>query len=86
MGKTTKRALGLLVGVALGAACGRSPDRGSVVIEPLPVAFVDSTLAFPHVRYADGQVSINDRCIVRKLKLSRMMRPVYVNGLPIGFC
>ncbi|HEX7878419.1 MAG TPA: hypothetical protein VF720_03365 [Candidatus Eisenbacteria bacterium] len=40
----------------------------------------------PHIRYDDGSVSVNDRCAVRMTKLSRSMRPIYVNGKPIGFC
>ena len=40
----------------------------------------------PKVRYADGSVSENDRCIVRKTKLNPNNRPVYVNGRAIGFC
>jgi hypothetical protein len=48
------------------------------------VATADTS--FPRVRYADSLESVNDRCIVRMTKLSRSMRPVYVNGWPIGFC
>jgi len=40
----------------------------------------------PRVRYADGSVSENDRCIVRKVKLNPKNRPVYVNGRAVGFC
>jgi hypothetical protein len=40
----------------------------------------------PRVQYADGSISLNDRCAVRMIKLSRSMRPIYVNGQPIGFC
>ena len=40
----------------------------------------------PRVQYKDGSVTLNDRCAVRMTKLSRSMRPVYVNGQPIGFC
>jgi hypothetical protein len=42
--------------------------------------------AHPLVRYADSTVSVNDRCIVRQTKLGHRVPPVYVNGLPIGFC
>jgi hypothetical protein len=42
--------------------------------------------AHPRVVYADSSVSVNDRCIVRMIRLSRTMRPVYVNQEPIGFC
>ncbi len=41
---------------------------------------------FPRVLYADTLVSANDRCIVAREKLNRRVRPVYVNGAPIGFC
>ena len=40
----------------------------------------------PRIQYADSLVSLNDRCIVRQNKLSTSIPPVYVNGMPIGFC
>jgi hypothetical protein len=40
----------------------------------------------PRVRYADSLDSVNDRCIVAKNRLNLKVRPVYVNGRPIGFC
>ena len=40
----------------------------------------------PRLKYADSLESLNDRCIVRKAKLNLKMRPVYVNGQPVGFC
>ena len=40
----------------------------------------------PRLRYADSLVSANDRCMVSQHKLSPSMRPVYVNGVPMGFC
>ena len=40
----------------------------------------------PRIQYADSLVSLNDRCIVSQKKLNTKMRPVYVNGQPIGFC
>jgi hypothetical protein len=40
----------------------------------------------PRVKFADSLVSANDRCIVAQNKLNRRVRPVYVNGVPIGFC
>lgn len=63
---------------------------GLLVTGPAPAQrFLYSTppdSAHPHVVYADSSVSVNDRCIVRMIKLSRSMRPVYVNQRPIGFC
>ena len=41
---------------------------------------------FPKIRYADSLVSANDRCIVSLAKLNPRMAPLYVNGVPIGFC
>lgn len=41
---------------------------------------------FPKVLYADTTISLNDRCIVAQERLNRRVRPVYVNGAPIGFC
>jgi hypothetical protein len=40
----------------------------------------------PRVKYADSLTSLNDRCIVRMTRLSRRVRPTYVNGQPVGFC
>jgi len=45
-----------------------------------------SDAAFPKVKYADSLVSPNDRCIVAGKKLNPKVRPVYVSGVPIGFC
>jgi len=41
--------------------------------------------ALPRIRYADSLVSRNDRCIVAGNRLNLTIRPVYVNGQPIGF-
>jgi len=40
----------------------------------------------PKLKYADSLVSVNDRCAVREGALSPTIRPVYVNGRPVGFC
>lgn len=40
----------------------------------------------PRLKYADSLVSLNDRCAVAKNKLNPRVRPVYVNGKPVGFC
>jgi hypothetical protein len=42
--------------------------------------------AFPRLKYADSLESPNDRCIVSQAKLNPKMVPIYVNGVPIGFC
>lgn len=40
----------------------------------------------PRIRFADSQISLNDRCPVRLGKLNLKMAPVYVNERPVGFC
>jgi hypothetical protein len=42
--------------------------------------------AFPRLKYGDSLVSANDRCMVRGSKLNPRVRPLYVNGRPVGFC
>lgn len=41
---------------------------------------------FPRVMYADSLVSPNNRCMVRGDKLEPSIAPIYVNGVPMGFC
>jgi hypothetical protein len=49
--------------------------------------FVNPQDSLPRLRFfEDGQVSLNDRCAVRKVKLNPKMPAVYVNGQPVGFC
>ena len=48
--------------------------------------YVDPSDSLPRIRYNDGQVSLNDRCPVRKVRLNLLLEPLYVNGRPIGFC
>lgn len=48
--------------------------------------YADADTLFPHLRYPDGQVSLNDRCMVRAVKLNPRMPAIYVNGRPVGFC
>jgi hypothetical protein len=50
-------------------------------------AYVNEEDSLPRLRYYDGeQVSLNDRCAVRHVKLNPKMPPIYVNGQPVGFC
>ena len=64
---------------------------GMLVAVLAPAAGAQGTVAgadslFPRIVYADALTSANDRCIVARSKLNRRVRPVYVNGAPIGFC
>lgn len=48
--------------------------------------YVNLTDSLPRLIFADGLVSLNDRCMVRQVKLNRKMPPIYVSGEPVGFC
>ena len=65
-------------------ACGGRPaERVPPIGKP---ELVGASAEFPRIRFGDRLVSANDRCPVTKRKLSVAFPPVYVNGLPIGFC
>ncbi len=65
-------------------ACG---GRSAELVPPVGnVEVIDPAAEHPHLKFADGSVSANDRCPVTKRKLSKYFPPVYVNGMPIGFC
>jgi hypothetical protein len=67
------------------AAC--SKDKKEKMDHVVQGEFVEPQDSLPLIRYFDtGLVSLNDRCAVRKTRLSPRMPPVYVNGQPIGFC
>jgi hypothetical protein len=81
-----KSVRGFLISLLLAgaAACGGRPAE---LVSPIgKPELVDASAELPRIRYGDGLVSANDRCPVTKRKLSVAFPPVYVNGLPIGFC
>ena len=65
---------------------GCSKQKAELVIDSGIVAYADSTAEFPRLIFTDGQVSQNDRCMVRMSKLNRKMPAIYINGKPVGFC
>lgn len=65
----------------LGCSKKESPPQDAARAE-----YVAPEAEFSQLRYPDGQVTLNDRCPVRKAKLNPRMVPVYVNGRPVGFC
>lgn len=75
-GRVTRAAVFLLAGAALFAAAPAGSQRFVAGSDP----------AFPRIKYADSLVSLNDRCIVRMVKLNPKVRPVYVSRMPVGFC
>ena len=64
-----------LLALALGAPASRAQRY---------VATADTSR--PRIRYADSLDCPNDRCMVSGAKLNLKVRPVYVNGTPMGFC
>jgi hypothetical protein len=79
----TKLTFGLIT-LLIFVGCGQ--EKARLVENSGTVAYVDSTMEYPHLKYADGQVSLNDKCMIRLNKLSPKMPPIYVNGRPVGFC
>ena len=71
--------LGILL-VALAAAFVTPQDGAAQRIVPT------RDKAHWRIKYPDSMVSINDRCAVKEGALSTGIRPVYVNGKPVGFC
>lgn len=70
------------------AAPGARPADAdpSASVEPF-AAFVAPGDSLPRLRFlADGKISLNDRCPVRKVRLNPKMGASYVNGQPVGFC
>ena len=74
-----------LVAIAVANACGRQV-REARPVPSVTAAYEDSAAEFPRLRYSDGQVSLNDRCMVRHARLSLKLSPTYVNGRAVGFC
>lgn len=73
----TRLAVALLL-TTLATACAGMP-RAEIV---------PSAEGGPHrLRYDDGKVSLNDRCMIQLANgLNPAMPPLYVNGDPVGFC
>jgi hypothetical protein len=70
---------------AIMLACGNEPT--SRLVDDIGLGqYTDTTLAFPPMRYANGETTINDRCPVRKSALNPRLSPLFVNGKPLGFC
>ena len=71
----------LLAALLLATATSLTPTPGAA---QRFVATADSL--YPRIKYADSLVSANERCMVAQQKLNLRVRPIYVNGLPMGFC
>jgi len=89
----------VVVALAAGLACSKQQkeqaEKPQAETKPMMAEkqyvvmgeYVAAQDSLPRLRYFDGeQVSLNDRCAVRKVKLNPKMPPIYVNGQPVGFC
>ena len=75
-----KRCGTLMCLLAAVAACVVPTDQGVILVS-------GSDAEHPRLRYLDGQLSLNSSCGVRTGNaLNPGVRPLYVNGSPIGFC
>jgi len=75
-----------LLGATCLTACG-DESRPSTVLPVTTGEFVAGVEdSFPRVHYERAGTTLNDRCMVRRVKLNRKMPPMYVNNLPVGFC
>ena len=75
----------LLAGVAA-AGCTSEPRVAQLVEEAGVIQYASADTLFPRLVFADGQTSLNDRCMVRRVKLNNRLAGLYVNGSPVGFC
>lgn len=75
----------LLAGVAA-AGCTSEPRIAQLVEDAGIIQFASADTLFPRLVFADGKTSLNDRCMVRRVKLNKRLPGLYVNGSPVGFC
>jgi len=88
------KGLAAFVALAVFAGCSSEKQAETAEADQKPkkeyeilAAYVNPEDSLPRLRFFDGdQLSLNDRCAVRQVKLNRRMVPAYVNGRPVGFC
>jgi hypothetical protein len=59
---------------------------GAVVAGAQQLLLPAKEKGFPQIQFADSLISPNTHCPVTGHRLNIQVRPVYVNGVPIGFC
>jgi len=59
---------------------------GSVAANAQQLLLPAKERGFPQIQFADSLISPNTHCPVTGNRLNTQVRPVYVNGVPIGFC
>ena len=80
------------------AGCGGGGAKVETIPPNEPAVYVNAdgtgesmkldtlVISYPHMIMADGQITLNDRCPVRRARLNRRLPAIYVNGRPVGFC
>ncbi len=76
----------LTLSMAAPRASAATEGTATVLPDPGWAELVQPDAEFSAMRWSNGEVTLNDRCPVRKVKLNPSMPPIYVNGEPIGFC
>lgn len=95
--RSTPLQLAALMCSVLIAACGSGKESAETSENDVTISkqmsyvvmadFVNEADSLPRLKYRhDGQVTLNDRCPVRRVRLNPKMTPAYVNGHPVGFC
>lgn len=72
-------ALALIEGRAIAADMPASPS-------PPGEMMLTAEKGFPKLAFKDSLVTPNNHCPVTGRQLNTEVHPVYVNGVPIGFC
>lgn len=73
--------------IASFTACSEEPRKAELVPPAEGRNKLDDPKAeFPRVIFADGEISLNDHCMVREDRLSERFPAVYINGHPVAFC
>ncbi len=88
-GSTPLRTAALIAALLLltAAAVAQENDHAAMAPDEPFAEFVAPADSLPHLRFfCDDQVSLNDRCPVRKVRLNPRMGASYVNDRPVGFC
>jgi YHS domain-containing protein len=66
--------------------CGGTSAPPEAMEESFESVAVDPDAEFSPLQYADGSQTLNDRCPIHQDRLNPALRPLFVNGKPVGFC
>lgn len=81
----TRVCFALICCALFAVGCGEVRETEVMAYTAYPVK-VDTSAHHSKIRFPDGQLSVNDSCIVTGKRLNIRLPAQYVNGRPIGFC